>query len=61
MQVTYGHQITSDEDPYIDIAEKTSFALSNAGPPGNTPVDFFPFREYSSITDDCPMTLDPDD
>ncbi|KAG6902622.1 hypothetical protein C0995_014228 [Termitomyces sp. Mi166 len=46
MRVAYGHQITSDEDPYLGITENTSHALGNAGSPGNTPVDFFPFLKY---------------
>ncbi|KAG6885193.1 hypothetical protein C0993_004977 [Termitomyces sp. T159_Od127] len=44
--ITYGHQITSDEDPYLDIMERVSHAVSNAGAPGNTPVDLFPFLRY---------------
>ncbi|KAF9460615.1 cytochrome P450 CYP621A2 [Collybia nuda] len=43
MRLAYGHQITSDDDPYVKIAEDTGYALSNGGPPGSTPVDFFPF------------------
>ncbi|KAG6836285.1 hypothetical protein H0H93_009476 [Arthromyces matolae] len=46
MQVTYGHEITSNDDPYMDITDKTSHALGNAGPPGGTPVDLFPFLRY---------------
>ncbi|KAG6915684.1 hypothetical protein DXG01_010412 [Tephrocybe rancida] len=45
MRIAYGHQITSDDDPYVDLTEAASYALSNAGSPGSTPVDFFPFRE----------------
>ncbi|KNZ73173.1 O-methylsterigmatocystin oxidoreductase, partial [Termitomyces sp. J132] len=45
MRVAYGHQITSDDDPYLDITENTSIALGNAGAPGTTPVDFFPFLQ----------------
>jgi hypothetical protein len=47
MRVAYGHQITSDDDPYVKIAQDTGYALSNGGSPGSTPVDFFPFRAYS--------------
>ncbi|KAG6862109.1 hypothetical protein C0995_005921 [Termitomyces sp. Mi166 len=46
MRVAYGHQITSDDDPYLRIAQDSSHAISHAGPPGNTPVDFFPFLKY---------------
>lgn len=46
MRVAYGHQITSDDDPYVKIAQDTGYALSNGGSPGSTPVDFFPLRKY---------------
>ncbi|KAG6823892.1 hypothetical protein H0H92_008697, partial [Tricholoma furcatifolium] len=46
MRLTYGYSITSDDDPYTGIAQRTSHALSNAGPPGNTPIDLFPFLAY---------------
>ncbi|RDB17677.1 O-methylsterigmatocystin oxidoreductase [Hypsizygus marmoreus] len=46
MRVAYGHQITSDDDPYIDITEHASHALGNVGAPGSTPVDYFPFLRY---------------
>lgn len=44
--VTVGHQITSDDDPYIAIAQGVSHAQGNTGSPGCTPVDFFPFLRY---------------
>lgn len=43
-QVAFGHQITTDDDPYIKITEGTGHAQSNAGSPGSTIVDVFPFR-----------------
>ncbi|KAG6875958.1 hypothetical protein C0993_006581 [Termitomyces sp. T159_Od127] len=46
MQVAYGHRITSDEDPYINLTKEASYALGNAGPPGNTPIDFFPILQH---------------
>lgn len=45
MEVAYGHQITSDDDPYVKISQDTGDAVQNAGPPGSTPVDLFPFRK----------------
>lgn len=46
MRVAYGHQISSsDADPYLHITQGASHALSNAGSPGGTPIDFFPFRK----------------
>jgi hypothetical protein len=47
MRLVYGHQITSEEDPYLAIAERVGHAISNIGSPGSTPVDFFPIREYA--------------
>jgi hypothetical protein len=49
MRVVYGHQITSEEDPYLDIAERVGHAISNIGSPGSTPVDFFPIREFLQV------------
>lgn len=46
MRVGAGHQINSDHDPYIAIARESSHAISNAGSPGSTPVDYFPFLQY---------------
>jgi hypothetical protein len=48
MEVAYGHQIISDGDPYVKISHDTGDAVQNAGSPGSTPVDFFPFREFFS-------------
>jgi Cytochrome P450 len=47
MRLVYGHQITSDDDPYLAIANRVGYALSNSGSPASTPVDFFPIREYA--------------
>jgi len=41
-----GHQINSDNDPFLRIVEDVSNAEKNAGPPGSTPVDFFPFLQH---------------
>ncbi|TFK32217.1 cytochrome P450 [Crucibulum laeve] len=46
MQIAYGHQIVKDDDPYIQIAKDTGYALSSCGPPGSTPVDLLPFLQY---------------
>ncbi|KAG6852361.1 hypothetical protein C0991_000373 [Blastosporella zonata] len=39
MRVAFGHQITSDDDPYVELTEGASHALSNAGSPGSTPAE----------------------
>ncbi|KAF9456704.1 cytochrome P450 [Collybia nuda] len=46
MEVAYGHQITSDDDPYVKISQDSGDAVQNAGPPGSTPVDLFPFLRH---------------
>ncbi|KAG6841262.1 hypothetical protein C0991_000402 [Blastosporella zonata] len=42
IRLVCGHQITSDDDPYIRLAEEVGATAANSGPPGSTPVDFFP-------------------
>ncbi len=44
MRVAYGHEIVSDDDPYVEIAKDSGYALTHCGPPGGTPVDMFPIR-----------------
>ncbi|KAF8064423.1 cytochrome P450 [Lyophyllum atratum] len=46
MRVGAGHRVDSDDDPYISILQGASHAISNAGSPGNTPVDIFPMLQY---------------
>ncbi|KAL0575890.1 hypothetical protein V5O48_006090 [Marasmius crinis-equi] len=43
MRAAFGHQIKSDDDVFLEIANGVAYAFSNCGPPGNTPVDFFPW------------------
>ncbi|ESK94311.1 cytochrome p450 [Moniliophthora roreri MCA 2997] len=42
LRVSYGQRIETDDDPFLEMAEDVSRAVNNAGPPGNTLVDFFP-------------------
>ncbi|KAF9458164.1 cytochrome P450 [Collybia nuda] len=46
IRIAFGHQITSDDDPYVKISQDAGYALSNAGSPGSTPVDFFPLLRH---------------
>ncbi|KAF9456701.1 cytochrome P450 [Collybia nuda] len=46
IRVTFGHQITTDNDPYVKIADGIGYALGNAGSPGASAVDYFPFLQY---------------
>ncbi|KAF5347272.1 hypothetical protein D9756_009969 [Leucocoprinus leucothites] len=46
IRIAYGHEIKSDDDPYIKIVEDTGHAVTHCGPPGSTPVDLFPILQY---------------
>ncbi|KAF8073623.1 cytochrome P450 [Lyophyllum atratum] len=39
VEIAYGHQIVSDDDPYVKIAEDVCIATANSGPPGGTPLE----------------------
>ncbi|KAI9061923.1 cytochrome P450 [Trametes sanguinea] len=42
MEIAYGHRVTSIEDKYIELAERTTVETVKAGSPGSMLVDFFP-------------------
>ncbi|KAH9856113.1 cytochrome P450 [Lenzites betulinus] len=42
MEIAYGHRVTSLDDKYIALAEKTTVETVRAGSPGSMLVDFFP-------------------
>ncbi|EIW56941.1 cytochrome P450 [Trametes versicolor FP-101664 SS1] len=42
MEIAYGHHVTSIDDKYIALAEKTTVETVLAGSPGSMLVDFFP-------------------
>lgn len=46
IDINYGHQIVSDDDPYVKITADCSRVAAESGPPGGTPIDMFPFRGY---------------
>ncbi|KAF9459534.1 cytochrome P450 [Collybia nuda] len=46
IRIVHGHQITSDDDPYVQITQAAAHIIRNAGPPGQTPIDFFSFLQY---------------
>lgn len=41
--VTYGHQVTSDDDEFVTLIEKAAVLSVAPGAPGTTPPDFLPF------------------
>ncbi|KAK1231444.1 hypothetical protein PQX77_005424 [Marasmius sp. AFHP31] len=42
-RMAFGHRIKSHDDVFLEISDGITAALTNCGPPGNTPVDFFPW------------------
>ncbi|KAI0075227.1 cytochrome P450 [Panus rudis PR-1116 ss-1] len=46
IDITYGHQVTSDDDMLIGIAERAATATVTAGSPGSMLVDFFPILRH---------------
>jgi hypothetical protein len=49
MGIVCGDRMMSDYDRYDQIGADASHALSHAGTPGGTPVDFFPLRQSSTF------------
>ncbi|KAG8669197.1 hypothetical protein FPOAC1_008585 [Fusarium poae] len=46
LQVSYGTEVPSDDDPYIRIANDAMHATGNGGVPANSVVDLVPFVRY---------------
>ncbi|KAM0419320.1 hypothetical protein ACHAPD_002879 [Fusarium lateritium] len=46
LQVSYGTEVSSDDDPYIRIANDAMYATGNGGVPANSVVDLVPFIRY---------------
>ena len=47
--IAYGYEVLSDDDPYLQLARESGYALSHCGPPGGTPVDLFPICTSRSV------------
>ncbi|KAF7352084.1 Cytochrome P450 [Mycena venus] len=45
-QIVAGHRITSDADPYLRISNMIYEAMCKTGPPGSSPLDFFPLLQH---------------
>lgn len=50
---TYGHQIDSDNDPFINLVTRATEMTVQSGSPGGTPVDFFPSCMRISLLQEC--------
>ncbi|KAL6913504.1 hypothetical protein FSST1_011264 [Fusarium sambucinum] len=46
LQVSYGTEVSSDDDPYIRIANDAMYATGNGGVPANSVVDLVPFVRH---------------
>ncbi|PCH39553.1 cytochrome P450 [Wolfiporia cocos MD-104 SS10] len=46
MEITYGHRVTSLDDHYVSVAERTLDGVVSYGPPGTTVLDFLPHLKY---------------
>ncbi|KAF7333578.1 Cytochrome P450 [Mycena sanguinolenta] len=46
VSVVAGHKIGSDDDPYLELSKMVYQVFSVTGPPGGTPIDFFPPLRY---------------
>ncbi|KAF9509880.1 hypothetical protein BS47DRAFT_1487742 [Hydnum rufescens UP504] len=57
MGIVFGYRMTSDYDRYDQIGADASYAISHAGAPGGTPVDFFPLLRYLPNWLPCPSSL----
>lgn len=44
LEIAYGYQVTSLNDPLVEIAERTTIETVLGGSPGSMLVDFFPIR-----------------
>lgn len=47
VKIAYGHSIKDDDDPLVNLIDEAGKLIHNSGPPASTPVDFFPWREFS--------------
>ncbi|KAM0239281.1 hypothetical protein ACHAPO_003252 [Fusarium lateritium] len=51
LQVSYGTEVSSDDDPYIRIANDAMYATGNGGVPANSVVDLVPFGNIRYLPD----------
>ncbi|KAJ7463702.1 cytochrome P450 [Mycena latifolia] len=45
-QIVAGHRITSDDDPYFHMSKTIFETMGRTGPPGGSPLDFFPALQH---------------
>ncbi|KAG6831246.1 hypothetical protein H0H87_005812 [Tephrocybe sp. NHM501043] len=58
IEVAYGHRITSDDDPYVKLAEDVCERAANSGPPGVRHFpSWFPGAYYAAFARDSQQTV----
>ena len=45
IEVTFGHEVLSDDDYFLKMANNVNDILGGAGVPGTSILDVFPIRE----------------
>ena len=45
IKIAYGHDIVSDDDYFLQVADEIGYVINNSGAPGNTPIDWIPIRK----------------
>ncbi|KAJ7926720.1 cytochrome P450 [Mycena leptocephala] len=45
-QIVAGHRINFNDDPYLRLSNMVLEAMSKTGPPGGSPLDFFPILQH---------------
>ncbi|PPQ76379.1 hypothetical protein CVT26_015387 [Gymnopilus dilepis] len=46
LRIDYGHEIVSDDDPYLKITADVGYCLTHCVPPGSNLVDLLPIMKY---------------
>lgn len=49
MEIAYGQHVVSDDDPYLQIANRLNTFIADVGMQGTHPVDVFPIRELLAL------------
>lgn len=46
LKATYGYSVLSGDDPIVNLLERAATMSGEAGSPGGTSIDLFPFRMF---------------
>lgn len=46
LKATYGYSVLSGNDPIVNLLERAATMSGEAGSPGGTSIDLFPFRMF---------------